>query len=1115
MSLTPDSIRRYHVFLASPGDVTAEREAVRKFFERFNRTVAQNWKVEFRIVDWENYASIGVGRPQELITHQTLDKYAASLALVIGILNQRFGSPTGVAESGTEEEFNWAMEHHREHGTPEIKWFFRKVDQLTIPADPSEIDKAIDQWKKVVAFKERMRSLDDPVFYGEYHTAEGFANVLEEDVQRWLCDPEREWVVNETYSPAQRSPDLTPPRGYYRSVEQAFRRLDIAGIDNDRSFEIPLSDVYVRLRVMFEDGESDEDTQRDADAIDIQTALARYRKLVIVGDPGSGKSTFLKYIALMLTRAIGEGDATLALTKLSLPEPLPLPIFLSCWDLSDFLQGKPKVHGELLLGFIAERLTAFGFPIDAPAVEAQLQSGQCCLLFDGLDEVPTDAGRAHVSRLLEECVEKYGDNRFVVTSRIRAYTGDTILRGEFTRCDIQPFDANDRAEFLRNWVALLTQTDPAGVPTDAGKAGGEYRNLVASIEKSDRIRPLAVNPLLLTVIAIVHWNRKRLPEQRVELYDECVDVLLGQRKEAEHAQITRDTTSLNEQLADQVFEERAWVRKRFAEIALHMLDQDDEKGEASKAELVRLLSPRYLAKGAVDEEQAEARAEQFLQRQELRSGLLVSRRAHSYRFVHLTFQEYLAAWHLSKEDLEEVVDKIEPHLREAKWFETLQLLGSQWAKESDERVDDYVAWLLDRRGDTIEQEAPVVALCANIVRDIQGVAELRPATRANFEQALKNTLDAFRKGSGVPANTQLEILEALGQLGAAVKSYLIDATSASLYPVRARAIEMLLPHLADDELFGMEHILGDRSRVPITAFVDAILSRDTKRSLSLLNDCWPKLPPKAFEGILVSLAFRSGYRADPAVCDILRQTIQQIPYDAPANSQFFAVSAISNLVNHIDPWSFWKSKVREWAVIATDPNATSYAIRLFAIRAADEELASLLLEISIQLKNHPAREVAVGTAMDERTVVGDQLRQALVTISLDAPDAQVRRSAIRVLTSHEDTASLPETVEAKHTFFSKGFAELPTNQERCNLLYQWACYYNWGDQLCRVKGHMFSYEDQGKGVYLDPLLPIGQEQLARVKARFDLSQGQLEQAVSELSDDFGWDIRQGLTQDAE
>ena len=71
--------------------------------------------------------------------------------------------------------------------------------------------------------------------------------------------------------------------------------------------------------------------------------------------------------------------------------------------------------------------------------------------------------------------------------------------------------------------------------------------------------------------------------------------------------------------------------------------------------------------------------------------------------------------------------------------------------------------------------------------------------------------------SGVPAQTQLEILEALGQLGAAVKSHLIDATKASLFQVRRRAIEMLLPHLSDDELFGLEHVLDDRSKKPIKA----------------------------------------------------------------------------------------------------------------------------------------------------------------------------------------------------------------------------------------------------------------------------------------------------------
>src|SRR5919112_65961 len=100
MTLTPPSIKHYRVFLASPGDVNEERKLVRQFFERYNRTVAQLWGVHFDVVDWENYATIGLGRPQELITQQTLERFRDSLVLVVGIMAQRFGSPTGRAESG-------------------------------------------------------------------------------------------------------------------------------------------------------------------------------------------------------------------------------------------------------------------------------------------------------------------------------------------------------------------------------------------------------------------------------------------------------------------------------------------------------------------------------------------------------------------------------------------------------------------------------------------------------------------------------------------------------------------------------------------------------------------------------------------------------------------------------------------------------------------------------------------------------------------------------------------------------------------------------------------------------------------------------------------------------
>jgi Domain of unknown function (DUF4062) len=113
MALNPRQVEEYHVFLASPGDLNSERQAVRRFFDEYNRHTAGSHGIRFTVIDYENYAMAGVGRPQELITSQTLEKYRESLALVIGLMSQRFGSPTGTHESGTEEEFDWALNSYR------------------------------------------------------------------------------------------------------------------------------------------------------------------------------------------------------------------------------------------------------------------------------------------------------------------------------------------------------------------------------------------------------------------------------------------------------------------------------------------------------------------------------------------------------------------------------------------------------------------------------------------------------------------------------------------------------------------------------------------------------------------------------------------------------------------------------------------------------------------------------------------------------------------------------------------------------------------------------------------------------------------------------------------
>ena len=226
MSLSARQLNQYHVFLASPGDVSVERQHVRQFFERYNQHTAQLWNARFEVIDWENYSTIGVGRPQELITQQTLEKYRDSLALIIGIMGQRFGSPSGKAESGTEEEFNWAMDSHLRHGFPEIKWFFRKIDTLEMPTDPDEALKALEQWKKVLAFQKRMKDFDNPVFSIKYPGPAGFRDVFENDLNRWLADPSGQIVFKVGFHGV--APYLNPVKPISRDrIERAAKAANV------------------------------------------------------------------------------------------------------------------------------------------------------------------------------------------------------------------------------------------------------------------------------------------------------------------------------------------------------------------------------------------------------------------------------------------------------------------------------------------------------------------------------------------------------------------------------------------------------------------------------------------------------------------------------------------------------------------------------------------------------------------------------------------------------------------------------------------------------------------------------------------------------------------------
>ena len=118
----------------------------------------------------------------------------------------------------------------------------------------------------------------------------------------------------------------------------------------------------------------------------------------------------------------------------------------------------------------------------------------------------------------------------------------------------------------------------------------------------------------------------------------------------------------------------------------------------------------------------------------------MSRRSQSYRFVHFNLCRNTSPhWRLSNQEVKDALQLIRRHRRQ-KWFEVLQLLGAEWAKQSDEKLDRYFAWLLEQQGTMITDRAPLVALCSNIVKDASGVAELKPQTRQSYRTAVQDTL---------------------------------------------------------------------------------------------------------------------------------------------------------------------------------------------------------------------------------------------------------------------------------------------------------------------------------------------------------------------------------------
>ncbi len=406
MPATPQTIQTFHVFLASPGDMKEERKSVRKFFSAYNRDVANRRNLEIKVVDWENYSSIGLGRPQALITHQTLARFKESLVLFIGLLGQRFGTPTGGYESGTEEEFQTAIDFRKQHGDyPEIKWFIREQwGQGELPTDAKALAQATQQKETVEAFIEKLKSGDPAFFTASFATTADFPEILRNDLDRWLNDPQRPW--NEGPIPSQAGVSKKPTPEAFNILESKLKTseadLTLTEKDLRTILEHPVKNAqeyrlariaewsqpryeldkrFTQLTLMLDQGPqaqgprfAAQEGQRFQDLGEIFDKQPAAPAFVLLGPPGSGKSTLLRRLELDLAKtAILEAEAATD-TRLS--------YYCSLKEFGSEDLGKPPDP----MDWLATRWQTT-YPRLQPLAEL-LASRRMVLLLDAINEMP-------------------------------------------------------------------------------------------------------------------------------------------------------------------------------------------------------------------------------------------------------------------------------------------------------------------------------------------------------------------------------------------------------------------------------------------------------------------------------------------------------------------------------------------------------------------------------------------------------------------------------------------------------------------------------------------------------------------------------------------------------
>jgi len=407
--------------------------------------------------------------------------------------------------------------------------------------------------------------------------------------------------------------------------------------------------------------------------------LTTHERLAIIGGAGCGKSTLLEYLASMLTEhATNGGDLPFSLPAdrdMLVPLLIPLRYYRQyredCKASPGHRLDDPRIG--TLAGFIPWYLKqrSPALKLSEDFFDRLLLGGGCLLMLDGLDEVVSKDERGWVRQQVQELANDiYPENVIFVTAREAGYRENAVFDDDFVRLDVQPLDEEQIETLVHNWSQQL-------YPEAVEKQTAEIVNAITEINtryRHQNLPPLVDTPLMTTMVVSVKWGETELPRERAKLYEAAVKVILQAQHIAED-ETRRELINWGGPWQEQ----QEWL----SHLALAMHGRGKDSAAITEDDLRKILGDLL----------PKERLDKFIRAVRGRGGLL-EERAELFQFVHLTFQEFLAARLLAKQREDALPDLLEV-IPEGWWREVFLLMYGFAKVDYAPYANEFIDWLSD------------------------------------------------------------------------------------------------------------------------------------------------------------------------------------------------------------------------------------------------------------------------------------------------------------------------------------------------------------------------------------------------------------------------------------